>query len=70
MPEVIDHRSSFIERTEYDRPSGELQITFSNGKTFSYADFPPALYTQFITSPSKGKFFHAHIREAFDAEEV
>jgi len=70
MAEVMMHRSSFIEATSYDRASGDLEITFADGKTFRYEGFPPATYTAFITSPSKGRFFHMRIKDAFAAEEV
>lgn len=70
MAEVMTHRSSFIEATSYDRDTSELQITFSNGRTFSYPNVPILTYHAFITSGSKGKFFHSRIKDSFDAEEV
>lgn len=70
MAEVMQHRSSFIEETSYDHDTSTLEISFSNGRTFQYAKFPRATYTSFITSASKGKFFHARIKDAYAAEEV
>lgn len=74
MAEVINQRSSFISSTTYypiaegDREAGDLVVDFNDGTSFVYHDVPRGIYTQFITAPSRGKAFHALIRDSFDWE--
>lgn len=70
MAEVIRHSSSYINETTYDQPSETLDVTFADGSTWRYSGVPRGVYTQFITSPSRGRAFHALIRNSYDAEEV
>ena len=70
MAEVMPLRSSFIDESSYDRTTGALQLTFSDGKTIQYNDVPTTLYTAFITSPSKGRFWHQRLEDWRDWEEV
>lgn len=70
MAEVMHHRSSYIDETEYDHDTNALTVTFSDGSTWRYYDVPRGLYTQMITSPSVGRAFRALIRDSFEAEEV
>lgn len=70
MPEVMRHRSSYIESTTYDQPSETLDVTFVDGSQWRYSGVPRGIYTSFITSPSRGRAFRALIRDSFEAEEV
>jgi hypothetical protein len=70
MAEVMRHRSSHIDETVYDRESGELQVTFTDGRTYKYDGVPRGTYTEFITAPSRGRAFAALIRDRFDGEEM
>jgi hypothetical protein len=69
MAEVIAQRSSFIAETSYDHGTNELQVTFTDGKTFS-ATVPRSAYTAFITAPSRGKAWHQMLKDRFDWEET
>ena len=62
--------SSNIIKFGYDAEKQELQVTFKGGKTYSYAAVPPELAEQFRQSPSKGKFFSAHIKTAFEFKKL
>lgn len=68
MAEVIQQRSSFIAQTSYDQDTSTLEVTFTDGKTFS-AEVPRGAYTSFITAPSRGKAWHSMLKDRFDWEE-
>ena len=46
----------------YDPNSGELQVQFHNGRTYSYTGVPPEIYDGLLNAPSKGNFFAYNIR--------
>ena len=69
MAEVIQQRSSFIAQTSYDHDTSTLEITFTDGKTFS-ASVPRSAYTSFITSSSRGKAWHTMMKDRFSWDEV
>ena len=68
--EIMRHRSSFIAETGYDRMDGTLEIEFTDGKRFRYADVPQGIYITLTTSASIGKGFHRCIKDRYDGEEV
>ena len=47
-----------------------LKITFQQGRTYVYWIVPESIYAMFNEAESKGKFFHEHIRTAFDYQRV
>ncbi len=55
--------SSSIRSIGYDDKTGNMQVTFSSGKTYQYAGVSPTLHRDFMQAKSKGKFFADHIRE-------
>jgi hypothetical protein len=70
MAEVIQHRSSFIAETSYDRATGYLEIEFTDGKRFMYRDVPQGAYISLRSSSSIGKAFHSGIKNRFTGEEM
>lgn len=68
MAETMAIRSSFIDESSYDRVTGDLVLTFSDGTQIVYHGVPPSLYTSFITSPSKGRFWHQRLKDWGDWE--
>jgi hypothetical protein len=70
MSEVMRHRSSHIDTTEYDYSSETLSVTFTDGRTWQYSNVPRGAYHQFITAPSRGRAFNDVIRDRYDGEEV
>jgi hypothetical protein len=70
VAEVMRHNSSYLDETEYDAQSETLDVTFTDGRQYRYSGVPRGIYTQFITSPSKGSAFHRLIRDRYDAEEL
>jgi hypothetical protein len=70
MAEVMRHRSSHIAETVYDQPSETLDVTFTDGSQWRYQGVPRGIYTQFITSASRGRAFNALIRDGYEGEEI
>jgi len=71
MPEIEMNpvNSSMISAVGYDAESETLRVEFSSGRTYEYRPFSAELYTQFINSPSLGRFFHSTIK-GMGGEEV
>lgn len=68
MAEVIRHRSSYIDETEYD--DGALTVTFSDGSSWRYEDVPQDIYAQVISAPSVGRAFRQLIRDSYSGEKA
>lgn len=45
-----------------------LVIEFTSGGTYAYRPVPEGVFSDFISSESKGKFFHAKIKNVFPFE--
>lgn len=61
--EYVD--SSMITSIGYDAMSCTLEVEFKNGVVWQYHDFPEYMWNEFQSAESKGKYFHANIREQF-----
>ena len=48
-----------------DYENGELTVYFRNGKNYVYHNVPEDVFQQFITSPSKGKFYNQYIKNHY-----
>lgn len=59
-------QSSMINSIGYDPDEMDLDIEFLSGKIVTYHKVPIEVYYQFMETPSKGKFFHALIRDIYD----
>lgn len=55
--------SSNIASAGYD--SGTLSIEFLNGSVWDYPNVPAEIFTDFMASESKGKYFASHIRNKY-----
>jgi len=61
--EYVD--SSMIRSIGYDPTSSILEIEFIEGPVWQYPGFPEYMWYEFQASSSKGKYFHANIRDQF-----
>ncbi len=63
MAEIKMHPvvSSNILAAGYDKDTKVLQITFSNGATYTYQNVPLAMYEGIFTAESAGKFVQQFI---------
>lgn len=57
--------SSNIAEVGYDAPSMTLEIAFSDGGVYQYFEVPETVYQEFMRASSKGKFFHANIKDSY-----
>jgi hypothetical protein len=55
---------------KYDDDAGELDITFTSGKTYRYRDVPPDVYDELLDAESKGEYFNENIKNIFTFSEV
>ncbi len=62
--------SSVIRWYRLDPETGALEIEFTSGSQYRYADIPKATLEGLEAAPSKGRFFDAHIRERFQTERL
>ena len=59
--------SSDIDTITYHEGSHTLFVTFLRGRrAYEYRDVPADVYAAFQAAPSKGKFFHEHIKDKYD----
>jgi len=56
--------SSAIRAVGYDPETATLEIEFTSGTVYQYAGVPSAVHAAFMTAPSHGRYFDAHIRNA------
>ena len=60
--------SSLVE--SYAHVGGDLAIRLKNGSAYIYKGVDTATVKAFVDAPSKGKYFGAHIRNKFVAEQA
>jgi hypothetical protein len=61
--------SSVIARFHYDAERCDLEIVFTTGRRYVYREVPPEIVDAFRAAFSKGRYFNAHIRDAYDYSE-
>ena len=54
----------------YAELSRSLEVEFVSGRRYRYAPVPPEVAARFRSAFSKGRFFNAHIRDAYPFEEL
>jgi hypothetical protein len=62
--------SSNIRSVGYDPSSKVLEVEFSNGGVYQYADVPGQVYADLEAAESVGRYFSANIRNAFKATRI
>jgi lysyl-tRNA synthetase class 2 len=62
--------SSVIRAASYDPGRAQLDILFTTGRRYLYHRVPPEEAQAFRAAFSKGRYFNAHIRDAYDFTEV
>lgn len=67
---LVPVASSDISAMGYDPDGNELQVQFTTGRIYSYPNFPPDLYQQFVMAPSKGSFFAMFIKKIYPAQRL
>jgi hypothetical protein len=62
--------STVIRRFDYDPRAETLDVEFVSGRRYRYAGVPEAMAAAFREAFSKGRFFNAHIRDAYGCREL
>lgn len=57
--------SSMLTSIGFDSATSILEIEFKNGTVWQYNEFPEYMWYEFQSAESKGKYFHANIREQY-----
>jgi hypothetical protein len=61
--------STVIRRFDYDPEAQELDVLFTTGRRYLYHRVPQAAVDEFRAAFSKGRYFNARIRDAYDYTE-
>jgi hypothetical protein len=62
--------SSVIYRFNYDPRTAQLEIIFTTGRRYLYAQVPQHVVDEFRAAFSKGAFFNRYIRDRYECREV
>jgi hypothetical protein len=72
MPELVPVQSSNIQALGYLPNTQDLYVRFtvrgrpgSEGPLYKYTNVPAGVFSRFMRSASKGRFFWMHIRKQF-----
>lgn len=63
-------QSTAITSIRYNADARELDVAFTNGKTYCYSNVPLQIYLEFVDVESKGRFFNERIKGRFAFTEV
>lgn len=70
---MLDHvpvTSSNLASVGYDPEEMVLEVAFKSGSVYRYSNVPMGVHVGLLSAGSKGKFFHQHIRNAYQFERV
>jgi len=70
MPEIPKIPSSNIKAAGYSAKSKTFRVSFKAGATYDYIGVPPEVFSNFMASDSKGRFFFANIKAKFESVKV
>lgn len=62
--------SSDIRSVGYDKNSQVLEVEFHSGGTYQYYSVPQSVYEGLMSAPSHGKYFHRHVKGAFNYQKI
>ena len=62
----IPLESSAIDAARYRSDSEELDIRFTNGHIYRYAEVPGAILRRLVEAESAGEYFNLAIRDSYD----
>ncbi len=51
--------SSMLLSASYNTSTGELAVTFTNGKPYTYVDVPKSIWDELIAAKSAGAYFNS-----------
>lgn len=62
--------SAWITDLTYNRPNKTLTMRLSNRRTFSIPNITRAMFEKWFKAPSKGHFFHQHIKDSYNVRRI
>ena len=54
----------------YNSKTKVLEIEFNSGGIYRYSNVPQTVFSQLMSAPSHGRFFHSHIKNVFPHERI
>ena len=60
--------SSVFRSVGYDSATQTLELEYVGGEVYQYHDVPTEVHSAMMAAPSKGKFFHACIKDKYRTE--
>lgn len=67
---VIVRDSIIVTRIAYDNRKRNLTVQLTGGRTYQYAKVAAKVAKEFMTAPSKGRFYNEHIRGNYESQEA
>ncbi|CAG9256165.1 KTSC domain-containing protein [Paraburkholderia caribensis] len=64
--EMISVASQAVSAAGYDPMTRRMKIRFRTGRTYDFCRVPQFVFDAFMASPSKGRYFDAHIRDRYN----
>ncbi|MBX3484542.1 KTSC domain-containing protein [Phenylobacterium sp.] len=61
----MDVDSAAIQAIDYDEGQAKLFVRFTSGERYMYVGVPGEVCRSFVEAASKGRFFHAEIRDRY-----
>lgn len=58
-------QSTDLRAVRYDDDALVLEIEFNSGGVYQYLDVPPSVFAELMGAESKGKYFHANIKDNY-----
>ncbi|WP_457174099.1 KTSC domain-containing protein [Pantoea agglomerans] len=62
--------SSNLHSVGYDASVSILEIAFHNGGIYQYTGVPASIHQGLLSAPSKGQYFHLHIKNVYPYRKV
>jgi KTSC domain-containing protein len=58
--------SEMVHAAGYDDAEGELEVVFTNGRTYRYKQVPRRIYQELMKADSKGQYMRANVMGTYD----
>jgi hypothetical protein len=66
----IPVNSSQLQSVGYEPSTNTLEVEFTDGAIYQYAQVPLHIYEELISADSKGNFFHDYIRPQYSFRRI
>lgn len=66
----FEEQSTTIRSISYDKGEMKLLVEFKSGGTYEYNGVDEEVYSEFISQPSVGSYFHKSIKGKYEATKL